>query len=355
MKKTQAVILFLTAFSLTLSACGQKVSTWQEQYDLGVRYLEDGNYEEAIIAFTAAIEIDPKQSAAYTGRGDAYMSIVSTLDAEASQDVIAEYFGNAEKDYLEAVSLTPKDADIYLKLADLYIAMGDREAASAILQQGYEETGNQQLLDKKEELAQGSVQWNSLTAAQQTLFLSLDKAVEEFDGSTVQRLMSSEDFAALFALITTKSDDGKSGSFRVTEEDGNLYELSFWSDEQEFDYWFVIRGDNNYRESGYWTSTGVDWENHVGISHMEGQEGNESGAFKHEVFWPDGRTTVSEGTALNGIRVGTETVTHSDGSIEVYECDQQGNLIRCIYNGTVIEDIAEIANDYPMQASTYRG
>lgn len=30
--------------------------TWQEQYDLGLRYLSEGNYEEAIIAFTAAIE-----------------------------------------------------------------------------------------------------------------------------------------------------------------------------------------------------------------------------------------------------------------------------------------------------------
>lgn len=46
--------------------------TWQEQYDLGVRYLSEGNYEEAIIAFTAAIEIDPKQAPAYVGRGDAY-------------------------------------------------------------------------------------------------------------------------------------------------------------------------------------------------------------------------------------------------------------------------------------------
>ena len=33
--------------------------TWQEQYELGVRYLSEGNYEEAIIAFTAAIEIEP--------------------------------------------------------------------------------------------------------------------------------------------------------------------------------------------------------------------------------------------------------------------------------------------------------
>lgn len=45
-------------------------SGWQEQYDLGVRYLNDGNYEEAIIAFTAAIEIDPKKPQAYDKRSE---------------------------------------------------------------------------------------------------------------------------------------------------------------------------------------------------------------------------------------------------------------------------------------------
>jgi len=136
-----------------LTACGQNAQvSWQEQYDLGIRYLEDGNYEEAIIAFTAAIEIDPKQAPAYVGRGDTYISVISSLDAETSKDAIAEYFSNAEKDYLEAISLIPEDADIYLKLADLYIAMGDDEAANAILQQGYEATGSSSLAEAIEYL-----------------------------------------------------------------------------------------------------------------------------------------------------------------------------------------------------------
>lgn len=52
---------------LSLCACARENvgSTWQEQYDLGVRYLSEGNYEEAIIAFTAAIEIDPKRAETY--------------------------------------------------------------------------------------------------------------------------------------------------------------------------------------------------------------------------------------------------------------------------------------------------
>ena len=72
MKKIIACIL-AAVLTVGLCACGQNGSTWDEQYDLGVRYLSDGNYEEAILAFTAAIEIDPKRAEAYIGRGDAIM------------------------------------------------------------------------------------------------------------------------------------------------------------------------------------------------------------------------------------------------------------------------------------------
>lgn len=52
-----------------------EVLTWQEQYDLGIRYLSEGNYEEAVLAFTAAIEIDPKRSEAYVGLADSYIGM----------------------------------------------------------------------------------------------------------------------------------------------------------------------------------------------------------------------------------------------------------------------------------------
>ena len=61
MKRIGSMILTL-ALILGLCACGQNAAAaWQEQYDLGVKYLSEGNYQEAVIAFTAAIEIDAKR------------------------------------------------------------------------------------------------------------------------------------------------------------------------------------------------------------------------------------------------------------------------------------------------------
>lgn len=124
-----------------MSACGQAPveesadksgPTWQEQYDLGVRYLSEGNYEEAIIAFTAAIEIDPKQAPAYMGRGDAYIR-----SGETEENLLA-----AQTDYEMAIELDDKLAEAYLGLADVYISQGNTEKALEILRKGLSATGD---------------------------------------------------------------------------------------------------------------------------------------------------------------------------------------------------------------------
>lgn len=141
----RAIGVMLSAILLlSLCACGKKetATTWQEQYDLGVRYLSEGNYEEAIIAFTAAIEIDPKQADAYIGRGDAYVLFENTV----------ENLSAALEDYETAISLDESQSGVYSKMAEIFILQGDREAAIAILEQGYQNTGNETLREKIEEI-----------------------------------------------------------------------------------------------------------------------------------------------------------------------------------------------------------
>ncbi|HJC40752.1 MAG TPA: tetratricopeptide repeat protein [Candidatus Intestinimonas pullistercoris] len=104
-QRTHALPALLLALVLTLAACGgQGARAWREQYDLGVRYLSEGNYEEAILAFTSAIEIDPNREEAY------------------------------------------------LDLAELYLVMGDLEQALSTLGEGYEATGSEAILELMESL-----------------------------------------------------------------------------------------------------------------------------------------------------------------------------------------------------------
>lgn len=122
--------------------------TWQEQYDLGVRYLSEGNYQEAIIAFTAAIEIDPKQAPAYVGRGDAYV-----LSGETEKNL-----ATAKVDYEKAIELDEASAEAYLGLADVYIRQGDYEKALEVLKQALEKAGeNQAISDLMEEIGNAQI------------------------------------------------------------------------------------------------------------------------------------------------------------------------------------------------------
>ena len=129
-----------TVFMIALlAACGQSAPTWQEQYDLGLRYLSEGNYEEAIIAFAAAIEIDPKQPLAYVGRGDAYMGLEQT----------EENLSAAQADYECAIELDEALVEAYLGLAEVYIRQGQYEKALEILNSGLEKAGeNQDIADQ---------------------------------------------------------------------------------------------------------------------------------------------------------------------------------------------------------------
>lgn len=149
MKKISALLLALV---LSLCACsatptqseapGPEVSqgpTWQEQYDLGIRYLSEGNYEAAIIAFTAAIEIDPKQVLAYVGRGDAY---IGSGETEAN-------LAAAKADYEKGIELDETSAEAYLGLSDVYVRQGDYEKALEILQEGLGKTQNDQRIAEK--------------------------------------------------------------------------------------------------------------------------------------------------------------------------------------------------------------
>ncbi|MBQ9991564.1 MAG: tetratricopeptide repeat protein [Lachnospiraceae bacterium] len=73
------VIVLVIAFGMKRYSSPQQ--RLNEQLDLGQKYLEEGNYEEAVVAFNKAIEIEPMSVEAYLGLAEAY---VGTGDLEAA-------------------------------------------------------------------------------------------------------------------------------------------------------------------------------------------------------------------------------------------------------------------------------
>ena len=92
MKKRLSMFLVCV---LLLCACSSQQTKYQEQYDLGIKYLSEGNYEEAIIAFKQAIEIDAKQAAAYVGCGDSYVGLAGQVINDEQREA---YYNKAAED-----------------------------------------------------------------------------------------------------------------------------------------------------------------------------------------------------------------------------------------------------------------
>jgi len=81
--KKRAHIVIALCLVLVLCACG--ASKLEKQLDLGAKYLEELDYDNAIAAYTAAIEVDPANIDAYVGLAKAYeeksLSLENTYDS----------------------------------------------------------------------------------------------------------------------------------------------------------------------------------------------------------------------------------------------------------------------------------
>lgn len=69
MKRIFSALTAVILSAVMLFSCGKTVEAkWQEQLDLGIKYLSELDCDNAILAFTKAIETDPNRSEAYVER-----------------------------------------------------------------------------------------------------------------------------------------------------------------------------------------------------------------------------------------------------------------------------------------------
>ena len=148
----QTKILAVTMAVVLLCSCGRGApSSWQEQYDLGVRYLSEGKYSEAVIAFTNAISIDDRQLLSYEGRGDAWFRMAEQAGSAGNTDRSALY-ASARLDYEKVLEFDEPPASTFEKLASVLETQGDSRQALRVLEQGVERTGDSELVERLAEL-----------------------------------------------------------------------------------------------------------------------------------------------------------------------------------------------------------
>jgi Flp pilus assembly protein TadD len=101
-----------------------------EAFELGAKYLDEKKLENALVAFTEAIRVDPEFAQAYNGRGVTYALLGQPERALA--------------DCGQAIRLDPNDPEFYRSRGYIYESVGDEANAQADLAKAEELDGAQQ-------------------------------------------------------------------------------------------------------------------------------------------------------------------------------------------------------------------
>ncbi len=110
---------------------GHSGNDLQTQLDLGNKYVSELDYENAIIAYEEALEIDPYCLEAYFGLYDAYLAL-------GQQDKAIEIMEQAR-------NMLPDSVEVYVSLAQLYASQNQIGLVVSTLEEGIEVTNSDRL------------------------------------------------------------------------------------------------------------------------------------------------------------------------------------------------------------------
>ncbi len=119
------IILTMLFIGLIISACGQNATSTassadeansnavaaenspEKLFELGNNYYQTDRYDDAVAAFSRAIDLQPDYDAAYANLGAVYYA--------------QQKLGLAEETYNKAIKLSPNDADLIYNLGAIYL------------------------------------------------------------------------------------------------------------------------------------------------------------------------------------------------------------------------------------------
>lgn len=128
------ILCLLLALAL-LAGCASAAERWQEQYDLGMRYLTEGSFDEALAAFTDAIAVDPNRPETYLQRAEAYLALGMVNEALADYETARSLDGGAAAwAGMVEVYIQQEDYETAQRVLDEALALYPEDAALAELQ-----------------------------------------------------------------------------------------------------------------------------------------------------------------------------------------------------------------------------
>ncbi|MDD5736425.1 MAG: tetratricopeptide repeat protein, partial [Methanothrix soehngenii] len=126
MKAWMGIPLILAVLFVLCLAVAAQENTADSWYQKGLKLMEDETYEDALIAFNKAIEMDPENASIWMGKGD---TLVRMGDYNESQKIYEKSLEMADK----TTRANPHDANGWFVQGELFIRIfKNDEAINAI-------------------------------------------------------------------------------------------------------------------------------------------------------------------------------------------------------------------------------
>ncbi len=356
-------------FLLFMNSDEQRI---KRQLSLGEKYLDEMDYENAILAYNMAIAIDPNSVESYVGLAEAYAGIEEydkSLDAiKAGMDVVGEnrelleqrgktielYLGVGDacyqlKKYDEAIEIfnkiieaDPQKTDAYIGIANAYIEKGMYEEALETVNKGIEINGEiDGLVELRKKISE--------------ILSSEEKTNEEsYEEDSIEEEQFSQEYRELYSNVLREnisSDSGFPSKFELIYiDDDGIPELAIGTGEAHVNHiklYRILDGEVVFLgEYGYFSS--MEYIDHGNLFHdstvyfgdnMDGYysiDGSECKCLaKLDYFETDGT-----GAVLDEYRY---MIDDNDVSKQEYDnmmSKMSGNYIVCDYMETM-DDITE--------------
>ena len=303
-------IIIAVLLCMTFAACGKNA---QNYIDEGMAFMTEENYEEAVIAFTSAIEIEGKNVEAYRGRAQAYTAM--------------SQYENAVNDYQAMLEIDPDDQDAYDNIIDAYLKQGDEETAVAYIERKEDTFGS-----------------NSVTRNQKTIkdrnesIAKLEDIIVSGNREEFYELLDSDEF---FSSITANSDFiAMLKESPMIRQVGNKYLGLYVESDTDFIWYYYGEMANNIRHGNgvfkciCYSAYGLQYEEYTGNWVNDIPQGNYAYV---NYSYVDNEEILVEGNIVDGFWDGEVIETCDHRYVEVYDngilqnayhgVDQYGNPI----------------------------
>ena len=308
--KRKKVFFFIVAAAVLLIALIVGISIYsapenrlQRQLDLGNRYLQEQNYEQAVLAFELAITIDDRCLKAYMGGIESYqhmndaerqlalydkaLNVAKELDSDAiaenmdylvqiyllTQEIYGYDLEHATECLIEGYRLTVGNEQVKeqlietcLKWADELVKGENYEKAISELTKGYEETQDERLKQKLKEVQEKYrqyLEWQVYMKLVDDILIRIAASCQQEDYEEVFTLMQSVEYEKLVERVDEiketvglQTEYGDIRLYKINSEIFGNYMIYYGDYEGDIrqgqGVWLGYYESNNYMAKGNW-------------------------------------------------------------------------------------------------------